>query len=181
DKLRPSTRYTIHITAKSRSGAELPPKAGAWSFTTEAEGKKHALDFELDLDGPAVRWQGGFFTGFCSPGFCTSHANRIPTYDLMDQVRKTAPRAWSLQRDFWMTGMEHRPQALMSSNLPNVVRERETRRIAAIDKDPDGSLLRVEDFFGHEQYGIESNRPLSSDYHVGDEVLIADGINHSRA
>jgi Glycosyl hydrolases family 39 len=180
-KLRPSTRYTIRVSAKSRAGAELPAKAGTWTFTTEAEGKKHALEFELDLDGPAVHWQGGFFTGFCSPGFCTSHATRIPTYELMDQVRKTAPRAWSLQRDFWMTGMEHRPQAMMTSNQPNIVRERETRRITAIDKHADGSLLRLEDFFGHEQYGIESNRPLSADYHLGDEVLVADGENYSRA
>jgi Glycosyl hydrolases family 39 len=179
--LRPSTRYTIRVSAKSRAGAELAAKAGTWTFTTEAEGKKHALEFDLDLNGPAVHWQGGFFTGFCSPGFCTSHANRIPTYELMDQVRKTAPRAWSLQRDFWMTGMEHRPQAMMTSNQPNIVRERETRRIRAIDEHADGNLLHAEDFFGHEQYGIESNRPLSADYHAGDEVLVADGVNYSRA
>ncbi|HDP34232.1 MAG TPA: hypothetical protein ENN29_03880, partial [Candidatus Hydrogenedentes bacterium] len=36
-------------------------------------------------------------------------------------------------------------------------------------------------FFGHEQYGIASNRPVSEDYHPGDEVLIADGVNSACA
>jgi hypothetical protein len=179
-KLRPATKYAIRVTARSRDGGALPAKDGTWTFTTEAEPKPHPLDFQLALDGPAVSWQGGFFNGFCSPAFCTSAANRIPTYELMAEVRKTAPKAWSLQRDFWMTGMEYRPQAF-SSNQPNIVRERETRRIAAIDPHADGSLLRVEDFFGHEQYGIPSDRPVSADYHAGDEVLIADGVHDGRA
>ena len=34
--------------------------------------------------------------------------------------------------------------------------------------------LTVEDFFGHEQYGITSDRPLSADYHAGDTILVAD-------
>ena len=42
-------------------------------------------------------------------------------------------------------------------------------------------LLRVEDFFGHAQYGIAAGRPLADDYHAGDEVLIADGVNAARA
>ncbi|MCR4415903.1 MAG: hypothetical protein NUV77_26105 [Thermoguttaceae bacterium] len=179
-RLLPSTRYTIRVSARSREGASLPAGAGTWQFTTEAAPKTHPLRFDLSLDAPAVRWHGGFFTGFCSPGFCTSAANRVPTYRLMEEVRKTAPRAWSLQRDFWLTGMEHQP-AFLSGNLPNVVRERETRRIAAMEKHPDGVLLRVEDFFGHPQYGIPSDRPPSADYHPGDEVLIADGVHDARA
>jgi hypothetical protein len=179
-RLRPSTRYTIRVRARSRAGAELPAKAGTWQFTTEAEPKTHPLRFDLSLAGPTVRWHGGFFTGFCSPSFCTSYSNRIPTYELMDLVRRHSPRAWSLQRDFWLTGMEHRPK-LLSGNQPNIVRERETRRISAIEQQGGGSLLRVEDFFGHEQYGISSGRPVSADYHPGDEVLIADGVSSARA
>ncbi len=179
-RLLPSTRYTMRVTARSREGAAVPASAAAWQFTTEAPPPTHPLSFELSLKSPAVRWHGGFFTGFCGTGFCTSAVHRLPTCRLMEQVRKTSPKAWSLQRDFWMTGMEHQP-TFLSGNLPNLVRERETRRIASIDKHPDGALLRVEDFFGHQQYGIPSGRPLSEDYHPGDEVLIADGVHDARA
>lgn len=183
--LRPGTKYTVRVSARSRAGATLPGAAGTWQFTTEGDSKPHALQFDLSGQGQPVRWQGGFFTGLCNVTFCNTQANRIPTNELIAEVRKQSPKAWSLQRDFWMTGMDDRPQ-FFGGTLPNIVRERETRRITAIDKQGDdkrgdGSVLRVEDFFGHGQYGIPSNRPLSADYHPGDEVLIADGVNHSRA
>jgi hypothetical protein len=97
-----------------------------------------------------------------------------PTYDLMAKAREQHPRAWSYQRDFWMTGSEDRPQTFFH-RLPNVLRERETRRITAIEPKGDALLLHVEDVFGHEQYGIPSGRPVSEDYHPGDEVTLADG------
>jgi hypothetical protein len=178
--LEPARRYTMRVQARSRSGGELAAKSGTWQFTTEAEPRPHAVHFDLSLTAPAVRWQGGFFSGFCGTSFATNHTQRIPTFELMDQVRRSAPRAWSLQRDFWLTGMEHQPQFL-SGNLPNIVRERETRRITAIETVAGGVRLQIEDFFGHAQYGIESNRPPAADYHAGDEVLVADGVNHARA
>src|SRR5581483_7645214 len=55
------------------------------------------------------------------------------------------------------------------------------RHITAIDNEPQGTVLHVEDFFGHEQYGIPTNRPLSEDYHTGDEILINDGSHDARA
>ena len=76
---------------------------------------------------------GRILHGILQVEFFTSHGNRIPTYELMDRGRERSPRAWSLQRDFWMTGMEHRPKFL-PGNLPNIVRERETRRITVIEK-----------------------------------------------
>jgi hypothetical protein len=176
--LRAATGYTIRVAAKTRGGAVL--KADAWRFKTEAGPEPTAVDFDLTLADKAARWHGGFFTGVCNVAFCSSHANRVPTFDLMAQVRKTAPRAWSLQRDFWLTGTEHRPQ-LFSHALPNIVRERETRRVTAIDEHPDGRLLKVEDFFGHEQYGVPSGRPVSGDYRPGDEVIVTDGVHNSKA
>ncbi len=178
--LRPSTTYTVTVAARSRNGGVLRPAAGTWRFTTAAAATSHALRFRLDTSKPAVRWHGGFFTGFCKPSFCTSASNRIKGYELMDAVRKRYPKAWSLQRDFTMTGMEHQPRFL-SNRPPNVVRERETRRIVAIERRERGTLLSVEDFFGHRQYGIASGRPLADDYHPSDEVLIADGVSHARA
>ena len=179
-RLLPLTQYTLRLGARSREGAVLPAIAGTWQFTTEAAPQTHSLRFDLCLKSPAVRWEGGFFTGFCSTGFCTSATQRLPTFQLMEQVRRSTPTAWSLRRDFWMTGMEHQP-TFLPGNLPNLVRERQTRRIAAIDNHPAGALLRVEDFFGHQQYGIPSGRPVTEDYHPGDEVLIADGVHDARA
>jgi hypothetical protein len=98
----------------------------------------------------------------------------------MARARKEHPRAWSYQRDFWMTGTDFRPGGLLPQLLPNIVRERETRRIAALTPAAGGVVLRVEDVFGHEQYGIPASRPLRDDYHPGDEVLIADGLSDAR-
>ena len=97
----------------------------------------------------------------------------------MVEARKQHPRAWSYQRDFWMTGTEFTKPGFLPQNLPNIVRERETRRISAIEL-AEGRLLHVEDVFGHEQYGIPAGRPLGEDYHVGDEVLVADGVSDAR-
>ena len=177
--LRPATRYTVQVSANSRKGAKLPPGEGTWSFTTEAEPLTHDVTMSLDLGKPPVRWHGGFFTGFCKPSFCNSEPGLISTYELMAEARKEYPKAWSLQRDFWMTGMDDRP-GFLSPMLPNVVRERETRRITSIRERPDGLLLHVEDFFGHGQYGIPAGRPVSEDYRAGDEVLIADGTHDAR-
>lgn len=177
--LRPATTYTVRVAARSRDGAVLSVRDGTWTFTTEAGPDPRPVAFAVALADPPVRWHGGFFTGVCNVAFCTSHANRLPTYDLMARVRETAPRAWSLQRDFWLTGMEHRP-GMFKTNLPNIVRERETRRVAAVEDRPDGRLLRVEDFVGHHQYGIPAGRPVSADYHPGDEVLVTDGVNSAR-
>ncbi len=178
--LAASTKYTIHVSARTRGGAELATQAGTWDFTTEAAPAVQPIEFSLALDQPTVHWQGGFFTGICGTSFATNYHNRLPTFELMDAVRQTSPKAWGMQRDFWLTGFEHQPQFL-APNLPNIVRERETRRITKMDLQENGVVLHIEDFFGHEQYGIKADRPLSGDYRAGDEVLIADGVHDARA
>ena len=181
-ELKSATKYTVSVSAESKAGGRLRGKAGQWSFTTEDKAAIHPIQCELDLAASPTRWHGGFHTGFCKTTFCTSAKQRIGAYELMDAVRKQYPKAFSVVRDLWPTGMEHQPMANAMINwaLPNVVRERETRRIVSMKQRNDGILLNVEDFFGHEQYGIASNRPLADDYHPGDEVLIADGVNHAR-
>ncbi len=179
-KLHPETTYTVQVAARSARGAELPAEEGRWRFTTQSQPATHSADFKLSLEADTVAWSGALFSGFCKPSFCTSRSSRIPSYELMDEVRKRAPRAWSLQRDAWLTGMSGEPQ-ILPRNLPNIVRERETRRIVAVETREDGKALRVEDFFGHRQYGIPSGRPPSDDYHPGDEVLIADSEHDARA
>ena len=179
--LRPGTIHAVHVTARSRSGAGMSGGGARWSFTTESPPADHVVTFPLDLKKEPVRWRGAFFSGVCNILFCSQAASFGPTYDLMIEARKQHPRAWSYQRDFWMTGTEFTKPGFVPQNLPNIVRERETRRIASIEPREKGMLLRVEDVFGHEQYGIPGGRPLGEDYQVGNEVLIADGVHNASA
>ncbi len=179
--LHPSTTYEMRVAARSRAGAVLATNEGrAWTFTTETNAGLRGLEFALDFKKEPVRWHGAFFSGFCNVLFCSDNATFGPTYELMDQARKEHPRAWSYQRDFWMTGTEFQPQAFLPPRPPNIVRERETRRIVSMEKRTNGVLLRVEDVFGHEQYGVPANRPLSEDYHKTDEILVADGVSDAK-
>jgi hypothetical protein len=172
--LRPSTRYTARVTLGTI-------EVGRWSFTTESAATVHSLEFPLDLRVEPVLWHGRFFSGVCNVTFSSRAADYGSTYDLMAEARKRHPRAWSYQRDFWTTGTEYRPGGLLPQLLPNIVRERETRRIAAIEPREGALVLRLEDVFGNPQYGIPAGRPISDDYHVGDEILIADGIHDARS
>lgn len=176
--LLPQTRYTVRASARTSGGVELPEASGMWRFTTEPATAVRRVEFALDFNSAPVEWKGRFFSGLCNVTFCSNVDSYGPTYEMMAGARKEHPRAWSFQRDFWMTGMDHRRPGF--SALPNIVRERETRRISAVERSEDRLSLRVEDFFGHEQYGIASDRPVSQDYHPGDEVLIADGVNDTR-
>lgn len=177
--LEPSTTYTVSIRARSRDGLELRRRDRTWKFTTSAPAARHTVAFDLDLTNKITRWHGGFFTGICRPSFCTSSGHMIPSYEIMAETRARSPKAVSLLRNVSLTGMDYKP-AFPAWNYPNVVRELETRRIVDIAEVESNVVLRVEDFFGHGQYGIESDRPLSSDYHAGDEVLIADGAHDAR-
>ncbi len=178
--LKPDRWYTIAVTAHSARGEQLPADEGTWRFATAGRPHRSTLRFSLDMaQGPDVDWHGAFFNALAKPSFCTSARSRLAHYDLIAEAQETYPRAWTLQRDAYLSGFEHQPDPF--KNQPNIVREQETRRIVAITQEESGVVLRVEDVFGHEQYGIESDRPVSADYHVDDEILIADGIHSARA
>ncbi len=179
--LKPATTYTVIVSSGSTKPKERSAVAGTWSFTTESMEPVPAQEFLLDLKSAPTVWHGRFFSGVCNVIFCTQAANYGPTFDLMAEARKQHPNAWSLQRDFWLTGTEFRPPGLLPVNLPNIVRERETRRIAAIEPRAGGVLLRLEDVVGSDQYGIPGGRPVGEDFHKDDEVLIADGIHDARS
>ena len=99
----------------------------------------------------------------------------------MDQVRRRWPKAFSLQRDNHLTDGHLSDLTDWTKSRPHLVREQETRHVTAIRSVARGTELMVEDFFGHRQYGIASNRPLSSDYHAGDVVLVADAYQSAKA
>ncbi len=178
--LKPATTYAVHVSAGLEVGAGQSGDAGSWSFTTETAPAVVALEFPVSLGDAPVQWHGQFFSGLCNVMFCTQAASYGPTHELMAGARKRHPRAWSYQRDFWPTGTEYRPAGLLPQLLPNIVRERETRRIAAMEQHQEGLVLRVEDVFGHQQYGIPAGRSVAEDYHPGDEVFIADGVHDAR-
>lgn len=178
--LYPETTYTVSVSAGPANKSVPAAVAGTWKFTTERAATMYAIEFPLNLRAEPVRWHGRFFSGICNVLFCTQAANYGPTFELMAEARKQHPAAWSFQRDFWLMGSEFRPSPFLPVNLPNIVRERETRRIAAIEPRDGTIVLRVEDFFGHRQYGITSGRPLGDDYHPGDLVLVADGVHDAR-
>ncbi len=177
--LQPLTRYTVRLACRSQKGLELHAADRTWQFTTEPPARPQRLEFALDLREPGVRWEDGLFTGYGTTGFCISRAMRLGTYERMHEVRKWSPRAWSIQRHFWLTGMELAP-SFLQGNLPNLVRERQTRHVREMQPDRERVGLVVEDFFGHEQYGIEPNRSLADDYRAGDEVLIFDVARSAR-
>ena len=174
--LLPDTWYTVKVSAQSQMGHSIANGKREWKFKTGSATLPKAFQFKFDLSRPSVRWKGGFFTGFCKPSFCTSATNRLPGYELMTQLREEYPRGWSLQRDFSLMGSEQRG-GWISPRFPGLVRELETRNIVALSRTEEGVELTLEDFFGHEQYGIASNRPLHKDYKPEDLVLIADGRN----
>jgi hypothetical protein len=178
--LRPTTRYTVRVSAGPVGAAGRLPEVATWSFTTETAEAVHALEFALDLKAEPVRWHGRFFSGVCNVIFCSQTDNYGPTYELMAEAKKEHPRDWDYQRDFWPTGTEYRPAGFFPQRLPNIVRERETRRIIAIEPQKSAVVLHLEDVFGHEQYGIKSGRPIHEDYHPGELVLIADGVHDAR-
>ena len=182
EKLEPETTYTVRVKARSMSGAVLDEDESIWSFTTESAPETHLIEYELDInDGPDVVWKGEFFNGMAKPSFATStrEGGRLKHYEMMAEAREEYPHAWNLMRDALLSGFAFQHDPFKAP--PNIVRERETRRITSIEETEEGVMLRVEDFFGHEQYGIESERPVSDDFHKGDEILIADGIQSARA
>lgn len=182
--LKPATTYTAHVAARSLKGAQVSAKAATWTFTTEETAAEADVRWQLDLNNKPVHWQGGFFTGICNVVFCTDAETFGPLYRMMRESHEQHPRAWRFQRDIWLTASDDwKPDwaTFMDPRWPNIVRERQTRRITAVAQQGDGLLLRVEDVFGCEQYGVKPGRPLSEDYQVGYEVLVADGTNDARS
>ena len=155
--LLPSKQYTVTLTATSSKGSTFSGGQSTYNFTTEPSPTTHTVaTYNVNVAAPATHWTGGFFTGFCKPSYCTSEFyGRVQGYDLMREVRQWSPKAWSLQRDWWITGHHDQP-AFLPGNQPNAVRELETRRIDVMTTGASATVLHLTDFFGHEQYGIAS-------------------------
>ena len=69
-----------------------------------------SVSFALDLAQEPVRWQGAFFSGSDKTSFGSDWAVMRDTYELMNEVRRRYPRAFSLERD----------NHLLAGHLPDV-------------------------------------------------------------
>ncbi len=181
--LKPATNYTVHVSAGRPARARAIPKTpGPGASPPRRLLRVQAIEFPLDLGTAPVRWHGQFFSGLCNVIFCTQAANYGPTYELMAEARKQHPRAWSYQRDFWLTGTEFRPASFLprdaSQHRPRA-RDAADRRDEARARCRRAPAWRMSS--ANQQYGIPAGRPVSDDYHPGDEVLIADGVHDARA
>ncbi len=171
--LDPARGYTIEVFARTLDGVAIDPAQDSWSFTTRAAIPDPSAAWSVDLDAPTVRWEGWFWSGLLKPNFNTSRMfDQLDSYVLMDSVRAMNPDAWSLQRDWPMTS-DFWHNGVFDGN-PNVVRERETRRVIGVQNVSGSTALQVTDIEEGPLYGIAPNRPLSGDFHPGDIVTIGD-------
>jgi len=170
--LDPDRLYTVEVRGETEDGRPLEAGSGSWSFRTRPELRRPRVGWSVDLAAPTVRFEGGFFRGIVKPSFETSRFfHQLDSYELMQEVRELDPRAWSLQRDVPLTGdyWNH----LWDGN-PNLVRERETRRVVAVASEGDETRLTLAPLPEGPLYGIADDRPLAPDYAPGDTVTIAD-------
>ncbi|UCF69212.1 MAG: hypothetical protein JSV80_08010 [Acidobacteriota bacterium] len=180
DPLLFSTTYTVTVYAETTTGEPINPAQDSFSFTTRAEIIDPSISWSVDLQGPTVSWHGWFHSGILKPNFNTSRVfDQLDSYDLMDTVTAINPDAFSLQRDwpltgdFWMNGV--------FDGQPNVVREQETRQITQVQTLASNTVLTVTDLEEGPLYGIPPDRPLSSDYHPGDLVTVTDASHYESA
>ena len=173
EPLAPSTAFRVDVFAETFDGVPIDPGQDSWGFATRAPITDPDVSWSVDWNDPTVAWDGWFLSGLLKPNFDTSRLfDQLDSYDLMDTVTAINPDAFPLQRDwpltgdFWMNGVW--------DGNPNVVREKETRRIVDIQAVSGRTLLFVTDLEEGPLYRTPPGRPPSADYHVGDVVGVAD-------
>lgn len=168
-----STTITARVSARTFGGLAIDPTTSTWSFTTRRDLSGSAWTLALDLSGPTVNWEGRWFAGAVKVNFDTSQLfDQEPVYALMDRSRGEAPEFLLQQRDYPLFGDYW--QARIFDGNPNLMRERETRRITSMANSLNTTVLNLTDTIEHALYGIPDNRPLSDDFHAGDQALICD-------
>ncbi|MBP7148977.1 MAG: hypothetical protein KBD01_15710 [Acidobacteria bacterium] len=168
-----STAYTVKVSARTLAGTMIDPSGSSWTFTTRRDLAGATLAFDVDLSAPTLTWQGRFFAGMIKPNFDSSRDwNQEPVYQMIDAARADAPEFYLQQRD-WPLFADYWNSPYFDGN-PNLVRERETRRITGMRDIGGITVLTVTDLLEGPLYGIPPGRTLSLDYHAGDQVLVCD-------
>jgi hypothetical protein len=172
--LDPLATYTVHVSGQTKlTETPIDPATSTWSFTTRRDLAGSALAMAVDLGDPTVHWAGYWFAGEVKPNFNTSRVfDQEGVYDLIEAAAQRAPGFFAEQRDYpWMGDYW---QATIFDGNPNLVRERETRRILEFRDFASATELTLTDLEERALYGIPPGRPLSEDYHVDDLVLVCD-------
>jgi hypothetical protein len=171
-RLEPTTTYTLEVSGETRQGIPIDPATTSWSFTTRRDLTGATATFAIDLSGPTVEWTGRWWAGASKVTFDTSRVyDQEAVYQLMDEARERAPEFMLQHRDALWLGDYFKN---FFDGVPNLVRERETRRITAFEDLGDRTRLTLTDLVEHELYGVPAGRPLSGDYAVGERVLVCD-------
>ncbi len=170
-----ATPITARVRARTFGGTPIDASTATWTFTTRRDLAGSTWTVPLDLAGPTVHWEGRWFAGEVKVNFDSSRLfDQGPVYDLMAASRVEAPEFLLQQRDYPLFGDYW--QARIFDGNPNLMRERETRRIVAMvhNTPTNTTVLTLTDTIEHALYGVPDDRPLADDYHVGDRVLVCD-------
>ena len=172
--LLPSSTYTIRVQATTLGGLPIDGTTSNWPFTTRRSLGGSTLALDVDASAATLEWEGRFYSGMLKPNFDTSRTfDQEPVYRMIDEARADAPdffehqRDWPLFSDYWSGG------GYFDGN-PNLVRERESRRIVGIVDEATQTELTLADLVEGTLYGIAPGRRLSEDYAEGDQVLVCD-------
>lgn len=171
--LAPLTTYTLEVAGETFFGESVDPSTSSWSFTTRRDITNASRTFDVDLAGPTVTWTGRWHAGTAKVNFNTSRLyDQQVVYDLMAEVRERVPDFMLQHRDAAWSGDYYRSN-IFDGN-PNIVRQRETRRITAFQNFGSVTRLTLTDLEEHSLYGVSPGRPLGDDYSVGERVLVCD-------
>lgn len=171
--LAASTTMTLEVTGETEFGEEVDPSTSTWSFTTRRDLSGSSLSFDVDLAGPSVEWAGRWHAGTAKVNFNTSRLyDQRVVYELMEDVRTRVPEFMLQHRDAAWSGDYYRSN-IFDGN-PNIVRQRETRRILSFENVGSVTRLTLTDLEEHDLYGVPAGRPLADDYTVGEKVLVCD-------
>lgn len=173
--LAASRTYTVTVFARTNDGVAINPSASSWSFTTRRSLDGATVAWTIDASQPTVHWRGRWFAGMVKVNFDTSaQYDQEAVYALIDDARTEAPELFEQQRDFPLLGDYWQAGLGAFDGNANVVRERETRRIASMSAQGSSTVLHLTDLIEGPYYGIAPGRPLSLDYARGDQVLVCD-------
>jgi hypothetical protein len=183
--LAAATDCTVTLRATSKGGATLDEESARLSFKTRAAWSGGAVELHGSF-AATVDFAQRVFSGTLQPDFDTTLLlEQVPTCELLQAIPgpEPHPAAASLERDWPLCG-DYWTNSFFDGD-PNFVRERETRRVVAIEPEmveAAGTLqgefttwrVQVEALPEAELYGIAADRPLAPDHSIGSKVLLAD-------
>jgi hypothetical protein len=185
EPLASAASCTVFLRAASKGGGLLEENRARFNFHTRAAPATGTVELRGSC-AATVDFAQRVFSGTLQPDFDTTLLfDQVPTCELLQAITGPAPTpaAASLERDWPLCG-DYWTNAYFDGD-PNFVRERETRRVDAIDaidtaagdaREVDGTLWRVhvEALPEAALYGIAADRPLAPDHPIGSKVLLAD-------